>query len=174
MLHSVEPIDRANSTPSTSIHHSQYELPSGFRHMPTRKNFHPGHDRTEDHPARKFPNMPHCHPVGDPKSGKNRQPPPQMVQTAHRIGRSCCCPSSEPPRCLVNQVNAIFPQQSAQRSHPEHCIGHWYSHPNTQYCHRIVWQWSGNHLRRPQQTPRKAHCIAPRRCCPNTPPSHQD
>ena len=174
MIHWVEPIDRANSNPSTSIHHSRHARPSGFHHKPTRKKLHPGHWRTGDHPASKFPSMPHCHPGGAPKSGTHRPPPPQMAQRAHRIGRSCCCPNSEPPRCLATQVTALFLQRSAQRSPPEHCIGHWCSRPNTQHCHRIVWRWSGNRLRRPQQTTRTARCIVPRRCCPNTAPSHQD
>ena len=97
--------------------------------------------------------MPHCHPGGVPRSGQHRRPSQQRAQTAHHIGHSCCCPNSEPPRCLAIRVSAISPQQSAQRSHPEHCIGHWCSHPNTQWCHRIVGRWSGHHLRRSQQSP---------------------
>lgn len=174
MIHRVEPTDRANPTPSTSTHHSQFVPPNGFRHKPTRKKLHPAHWHTEDHLARKFPSMPHCHPVGVPKSGKHLRTPQHMSQTAHRIGHSCCCPNSEPPHRLPTQVNAIFPQQSAQSSHSADHIGHWCCSPNTQRSHQSVERWSGSHLRRFQQTPQTAHCIALDCCCPNTPPSHQD
>ena len=118
--------------------------------------------------------MPHCHRAGAPKSDKRPRPLQQMDQTAHCIAHSCCCPNSEPPHCLATQVNAISPQQSAQRSHSEDCIGHWCSHPNTRWCHRTVERWSGTHPQRSQQTTQTARCIALECCCPNTPPSHQD
>ena len=174
MIHRVEPIDRGNPTPSTSTHHSLFLPPNGFRHKPTRKKLHPAHWHTEDHLARKYPSMPHCHRAGAPKSDKRPRPLQQMDQTAHRIAHSCCCPNREPPHCLATQVNAISPQQSARRSHSEDCIGHWCSPPSTRWCHRIVERGSGHHLQRSQQTTQTARCIALDCCCPNTPPSHQD